>query len=868
MKTKSNILIVSIVSLLAIFAAACSITSDDADNQAYGDSAMDLVIVSPQDETEDEILSDIKKRQELVRQKNAIMIERYLLNASDLKAQGKYDEAETQLNEALKIDPFNSDVLAALTEIEALLGKSSGEISDAKERATERYEVRKQQLKYSAATSFENGKKLMERGDYEKAVINFERVLNQIHWDVNQVDWKDLEADVQAKLSEARRLLEEEKMSLRREQEKKAFEVIRSEELAQKKQVEYQKTLLLKQAIDKMKKLDFDAAEDLVEKVLTIDRKNRMAADMLEDIDRGRRAQEKQQYLMDRREAWLQWEEDIEQTRIPYSDILTEIDDETWTKISQVRSSVKSLRIDELDDPEALELKLKLKSTRSNFNFDEEEIGAVANWITTLTAIPVVVDPEAKQELDDNGETVTLRDLNDISVESLLNIITQQVGEDLTWIVDNGAVKITKKEKSLGEPVIRIHPIQDISFGLTDFRGPDIGRIVPPGEAGEDAETSIFGGELEKQMPIPPEEILTLIRENISRESWDLDQYNIDISQDLSSLLVIHTNDVQKEVAAFLDDLRRFASCVVTIESRFIEINKGFLQEVGADFRGLGGDGKSEEVPLGVTNGYEDNASQGLDNTGEGDPGASPSAGIFFNDNSDGDIRFRNESFFENPLGDLLSTMGGGAFQFSLLDDTLFNLVVRAVEKSYNATEVTSPIITVFNTQRAYITVINQISYVQGFDVDVAISAYIANPNIGIIQDGIVLDVKPTVSYDRKYITLEIQATVAELTGLRNIETTLGGQSQKVSFQLPDLFVSTASATVVVPDGGNILLGGLKSIRYVNRKAGTPILSKIPIVSFFFSQKGIDDEMNNLIILAKAHITDMNTIRNAPIVAR
>ncbi|MHC4943719.1 MAG: type II secretion system protein GspD, partial [Planctomycetota bacterium] len=287
-----------------------------------------------------------------------------------------------------------------------------------------------------------------------------------------------------------------------------------------------------------------------------------------------------------------------------------------------------------------------------------------------------------------------------------------------------------------------------------------------------------------------------------------------------------------------------------------------FIQEIGADFRGLGNDGKAPTPLMDVTNGFEDNASLGIDNQGDGGEGANPAAGIFFNDDSDGDIRFRNESYFNNPLGQILNTVGGGAFQFSLIDDTMFNLVVRAVEKSFNATIITSPIVTAFNTQRSYITVINQVSYIQGFDVDVATSAFIANPNIGIIQEGIVLDVRPTVSYDRKYITLEIQTTVAKLQRpIRTWTTPLAGQTTPVTFQLPVLSVSSAATTVVVPDGGSLVLGGLKHIRYVSRKAETPVLGKIPILGFFFRQKGLDDEVTNLIILARSYISDMNEIR-------
>jgi len=876
--------VVAFAFLLALAGISCSIVDTDNDTindgEVYADSSTDTIEVTamanlatgvvPQDEGDpQEMLDTIRQRQELIRQKNTILVERSLENAAALKEQGLYEKAEIELAEALKIDPWNSEVLTALSEIQALLGKTPGAINEVKRRASERYEVKKKQLRYSVQTTFEDGKKFMDRGDYKRAILSFERVLNQIQWDTYNVDWGTLEVDAATMLAEAKTAEENRMTSLREEQAKKAFDIIRSEEEAQRLQTEERKNFLLHESIEALKDLDFDKAEELANSVIKIEPKNEMVVKILDDVEKGRRAFDEQDYLKRRREAWLEWEEVIERTRIPHFGILNEVDDETWAKISQMRGSIKSLGIEGTDDPENAELKLKLKSTRADFNFDEEELGTVASVITSFTAIPVVVDPEVKAELSDMGETVSLRDLNDITVESLLNIITQQVGEELTWTVNNGAVIITKKEKALGDAVIRIHPTQDISFGLTDFRGPVIGEITPVGEWGEDAETSVFGGELEKQNPIPPEEIENLIRENIAPGSWDLDQYSLAMSADQSSLLVIHTNEIQREVAGFLDDLRRFSSCVVTIESRFIEINKAFLQEIGADFRGLGGDGKAPEVPMDVTSGYEDNASGGWDNQGDGSEGGSPSAGIFYNDNSDGDIRFRSENWFGNPLGDLLSTIGGGAFQFSLLDDTMFNLVVRAVEKSYNATEITAPMLTVFNTQRSYITVVNQITYLQGFDVDVANSAFIANPNIGVIQDGIVLDVKPTVSYDRKYITLEIQATVADLfEPIREKETTLGGQTQPVKFQLPQLDVSTASTTVVVPDGGNIVLGGLKSIRYINRKAGTPILNKIPIVSFFFTQKGLDDEVRDLIFLAKAHISDMNTIRTREFASR
>jgi type II secretory pathway component GspD/PulD (secretin) len=187
--------------------------------------------------------------------------------------------------------------------------------------------------------------------------------------------------------------------------------------------------------------------------------------------------------------------------------------------------------------------------------------------------------------------------------------------------------------------------------------------------------------------------------------------------------------------------------------------------------------------------------------------------------------------------------------------------VITAVEKSVNAYEISSPVVSVYNTQRAFVTVVNQVSFVQGFDVDVANAAFIADPNIGVVQEGIVLDVRPTISFDRKYVTLDVQATVANLVRpIREISTNLGGNTDQVTFSLPQLDVQDAQTTVVVPDGGSVLLGGFKHVLYRNRTAEAPWLADIPIVGFFFQEKGLSDEMTDLIIVIRATITDYSEL--------
>jgi len=60
--------------------------------------------------------------------------------------------------------------------------------------------------------------------------------------------------------------------------------------------------------------------------------------------------------------------------------------------------------------------------------------------------------------------------------------------------------------------------------------------------------------------------------------------------------------------------------------------------------------------------------------------------------------------------------------------------------------------------------------------------------------------------------------------------------------------------TVTVPDGGTLLLGGLKFFQEQRFESTVPLMDKIPIASFFLSRKGTYLEKRNVLILIRARI--------------
>ena len=61
-------------------------------------------------------------------------------------------------------------------------------------------------------------------------------------------------------------------------------------------------------------------------------------------------------------------------------------------------------------------------------------------------------------------------------------------------------------------------------------------------------------------------------------------------------------------------------------------------------------------------------------------------------------------------------------------------------------------------------------------------------------------------------------------------------------------------SVVSVPDGGTLLLGGLKQNGEIEMEAGPPILSKIPVLKRFFSNTSLTKDSFTLMILVKPKI--------------
>jgi type II secretory pathway component GspD/PulD (secretin) len=210
----------------------------------------------------------------------------------------------------------------------------------------------------------------------------------------------------------------------------------------------------------------------------------------------------------------------------------------------------------------------------------------------------------------------------------------------------------------------------------------------------------------------------------------------------------------------------------------------------------------------------------------------------------------------------LPGSFGGGsllqpAFNLagSFLDNLQIDFLIRATQANRRSSIVQAPRLMMFNGQRAWVAVIRSRDYVSSVNPQVAEGAVGVAPVINNIASGTSLDVEGTISADRKYVTITVRTGLADEPIFTRFETQrASGNSPGIFTLLPDQNRRGIRTTVSVPDGGTVLLGGLKQVGEVEIEAGVPILSKIPVLKRAFTNTTTVKDTQTLLILLKAKI--------------
>jgi general secretion pathway protein D len=363
-----------------------------------------------------------------------------------------------------------------------------------------------------------------------------------------------------------------------------------------------------------------------------------------------------------------------------------------------------------------------------------------------------------------------------------------------------------------------------------------------------------------------PTELINLIRSTVPG-NWDSEEDKIEYFTSNISLIISAPLETQEQVADLLKQLRLLQNLQVTIEVRFITLADNFFEKMGIDF-----DFNIRDTKLngaGLPRAEEGSASIGLSAATTTTP--APTSNL--------DIQFRQASFGVSPQFGGGTVTDGAQLGFAILSDLELFFFLQAAQGDTRTNVMQAPKVTMFDGQLASITDQAQRPFVIGLTPVVGDFAVAQQPIVVILNDGTSLNVQSVVSQDKRFVrmtlspsftriedadrTFTFTGTTSSRTGTsvvgpdgrpitnrNNEETVVSGST----VQLPTLGVTNVSTTVNVPDGGTILLGGIKRLREGRTERGVPMLSKIPYINRLFKNVAIGRDTNTLMMTVTPRI--------------
>jgi Flp pilus assembly secretin CpaC/tetratricopeptide (TPR) repeat protein len=788
----------------------------------------------------------------LQEQRRETVIEQSLQEAERALSLKLWSDAARTAAQVLDMDPNNERARQILFTAQDLLGQTQPSAERQFQDRVLEDRVAFERDQFRARRELAAGDAHVELGRYGDAIESYRRGLLILQYSPYARAGSDLQTSLETKLSAA------EQAKARADQD--ADEARRA---ASRAQLQEEERRLQIQRMERVRRLmdqanlefqvnNFDSAVGLLDKALQEDPANPGAQNLRELASRARHDQAMDVLRQRWKSEWSKTFDELRASDVPQTDTI-KYDMQRWAEVA-MRKPLQLTSQEALDSPEERAIRAKLEGTVIEHKFPSATVQDWARYYQNVTEVTFVVTKEVA-EMDSAATTLNDFNLPAMSVERALAVIGNLTG--VRYRIEAGMVQLVPADKAKGRKYVMLYQVQDLIQGVPDRPGRELKLTVP----GDDPDTGVGDEEEPKPTVVDAGKLEELIKNNIEPTSWE---EGSSIATQRGVLVVRNSREVHTKIERLLADLRQAVGIQVNVEARFLRVEDSFLEDVGLDFRGLGDQSSGGIAGRGLEQNNRGNLR--FDDYGQpqqtspaapGEIGTGTEPGIFFDDGQDGDYMARTENLFDSTLGGgdgQLDNAGGLSLQYAFLDDTQVEVVLRAVQKQERNEIITAPRLVIYNNARANMSVLRHTSYIRDFEVEIAQSAAVANPVVDVVRDGVVMDVRPVVSADRRFITMELRPTVMDLQVPIPTFTTTLGVGQPISIQLPRVTLQRVRTTVTMPDGATIMLGGMNLAEKSNLTSGVPILKDIPGISFFFSRRGTFTENRKILILVRAEV--------------
>ncbi|MFT5522861.1 MAG: general secretion pathway protein D [Pirellulaceae bacterium] len=585
-----------------------------------------------------------------------------------------------------------------------------------------------------------------------------------------------------------------------------------------------------------------------------------------------------------------------------------------WEELTRIRGNWLANKQDRLSDAE-VKIQRAL-SEKVDVQFENQPLSQVIATLGQMVGINVFLDPKGLHaEGYTKDEPISLSLPQPISLRSVLNIILD--ARNLSYVIQNEVLMITSEQTRDMDVHVQTYYVADLVVPIPNFvpsyniglpaaireahlaqggagRLANAGRMPLTLAAGDDgSQNSVnplalaqmqdggsMNGSSTSSMGFGPggmgggaaaadfDTLIDLITSTIAPQSWDdvggpgsIEGFPTNLS-----LVVAQTQEVHEQIADLLEQLRRLQDLQVTIEVRFITLNDNFFERIGIDFD------FDVDDNSGLTNGNP---------TLPDDDGPSISIGLDPTGSPTLDLDY---SFLQNSFGSTVPQFGGfdagtaANFGFAILSDIEVFFLLQASQGDTRSNVLQAPKVTLFNGQQAFVSDTAQRPFVTSVIPVVGDFAAAQQPVIVVLSEGTSLSVQAVVSADRRFVRLTlvpffstigaVEEFTFEGTTTTNSGTTVADPSNPAAnvsngasvtrsgttVQLPTFAFTTVTTTVSVPDGGTVLLGGIKRLTEGRNERGVPMLSKLPYINRLFKNVGIGRTTQSLMLMVTPRI--------------
>ena len=629
-------------------------------------------------------------------------------------------------------------------------------------------------------------------------------------------------------------------------------------------------------------------ALDAVDRLLNVDPRNPTGL-LLHDVIRDVQLYIEYDQAVRRKQAAInRLAIDSELSAMPPVDIINFPLD--WPSITLTRGGSTQY----VDSPENRDTLAGMKRPFPPLGFQDNSLEQVLGAVQQLRPdLSFDVEWDAMEEIGVGRDTPLSLNLPEVPTSVALDRILSKVSDDdfakVSWAVLDGIVTVSSDERIRKHRDLFIYDMRDLLHEVPDYDEVpqlDLQNVLQSsGQGGSSGQSPFRDDQNDEELDRRPIEerlrdIEDLVRELVDPTGWEANGGDTGkMYQYGGSLVVVNTPANHRQISGLLSQLREQRAMQINVEARFLLVNQDFFERVGMDLDVYINANNASVRQVRATdptiqgsdffdftqpnNPLRTVSGGGTDPTETAVPYSGGWSPIAFSQNSFGLVNSLapTSGIASNILG--AAPALGIAGQF--LDDVQVDFLVEATQADRRSVQLTAPRLTFTNGQVANIYVATQVAFVSDLQPVVGDSAVGFDPTVSVVSEGVTLLVDGTISADRRYVQLNVDTGISRIDGFEQQSVTAVAGGELVSsadtesfISLPIVTVTRVQTTVSVPDQGTVLLGGQRLITEFEVETGVPVLSKMPILNRFFSNRLQSKEEQTLLILLKPTVLIQN----------